>query len=281
MHSAETLVGMTFHPDMARIAPASSLRRRRGLAPAAFASLLLHGAAAALLLLASAPLPPDVAAKIIVVELAEPAVANIPAAPQAPTELSAATSPDPAERPPTVSPSDPVPPPPASTAGPAEINAPVTMPMPPSAPSSAPPRPAPPTRPRSTAALRAAPSRGVALVPPAEPAAAAPPAVGPTSQASAAALGDWRLQLAAWLRSHQVYPPAARSRGDEGSVGVHFSLDDAGHVLEVDLMNGSGVAALDEAALLLLRGATLPAPPPGTLQAQRSVSVQLRYRLER
>jgi TonB family protein len=51
-------------------------------------------------------------------------------------------------------------------------------------------------------------------------------------------------------------------------------------VRHVALESPSGFPALDAAALALLAGATLPAPPAGMDPARRSVSLPIRYRLE-
>ena len=63
-------------------------------------------------------------------------------------------------------------------------------------------------------------------------------------------------------------------------VRVRFELDPAGTVRHVALEAASGSPALDAAALALLSGATLPAPPAGMDPARRSVSLPIRYRLD-
>jgi protein TonB len=82
------------------------------------------------------------------------------------------------------------------------------------------------------------------------------------------------------VERHRRYPPAARFRQEEGVVRVRFELDAAGQVRHVALESPSGFPALDAAALALLAGATLPAPPAGMDPARRSVSLPIRYRLE-
>jgi len=100
-------------------------------------------------------------------------------------------------------------------------------------------------------------------------------ATGATSDA----LDAWRAALVAWLDAHRIYPESARLRGEQGAVGVRFSLAPSGDVKEADVQRGSGSETLDDAALSMLRGAHLPAPPAG-MDAQRlTVSVSIRYSL--
>lgn len=133
----------------------------------------------------------------------------------------------------------------------------------PATPAPAPSRPAPAQRP------------AIASV----PAAAALPAPGRPA-ASQDDIAAWQAALSAWVERHRRYPPAARFRQEEGVVRVRFELDPAGTVRHVALESPSGSSALDAAALALLSGATLPAPPPGMEAARRSVSLPIRYRLD-
>jgi protein TonB len=86
----------------------------------------------------------------------------------------------------------------------------------------------------------------------------------------------WRGALAAWLRAHRTYPEEARRAGTEGRVVIHFSIGPDGRVREVSLVTSSGAAMLDDAALAMLRGATLPPPPGG---AAVSLTLPIRYAL--
>ena len=140
---------------------------------------------------------------------------------------------------------------------------PVTWPQPAPAPAALPPRATPAQRP-STAA---------------PPAAIAPATPGPPA-ASQDEIATWQAALSAWVERHRRYPPAARFRQEEGVVRVRFELDPAGTVRHVALEAPSGSPTLDAAALALLSGATLPAPPAGMDPARRSVSLPIRYRLD-
>jgi protein TonB len=139
---------------------------------------------------------------------------------------------------------------------------PVAWPQP-AVPSPSPSRPAPAPR----QAVASAPVAAVPLAP-------GPPAASPQD------ITAWQAALSAWVERHRRYPPAARFRQEEGVVRVRFELDPSGSVRHVAVEAPSGSATLDAAALALLSGATLPAPPPGMDAARRSVSLPIRYRLD-
>jgi len=156
----------------------------------------------------------------------------------------------------------------------------------------------------------AAPNTGVALVPPPEPKAQPPKPVQhaapakerrrieaptrehATKQAKAAApssaannVGVGRSDadsnypglVSAHLRRHQQYPADARSRGEQGTATVSFSLDGGGRVTAARLIRGSGIASIDqEVQAMVRRSSPFPAPPSG-----RSVSftVPVSFRL--
>jgi TonB family protein len=76
-----------------------------------------------------------------------------------------------------------------------------------------------------------------------------------------------------------AYPESARQRGEQGAVGVRFTLTESGDVTTADIQHGSGSTTLDQATLAMLRGAHLPPPPLGTDPARRSICVSIRYQL--
>lgn len=83
--------------------------------------------------------------------------------------------------------------------------------------------------------------------------------------------------VSAHLRRHQQYPADARSRGDQGTATVSFSLDGGGRVTSARLVRGSGIASIDsEVQAMVRRSSPFPAPPSG-----RSVSftVPVSFRL--
>lgn len=63
--------------------------------------------------------------------------------------------------------------------------------------------------------------------------------------------------------------------GMPGTAGVRFSIDTAGHLIDVEIIRPSGVAALDREAIdIVRRAAPFPAPPPG---AQRNFTANVSF----
>jgi len=70
--------------------------------------------------------------------------------------------------------------------------------------------------------------------------------------------------VSAHLRRHQQYPTEARSRGDQGTATVSFSLDGGGRVTSSNLVRGSGSASIDqEVQAMVRRSSPFPAPLSG------------------
>jgi protein TonB len=83
--------------------------------------------------------------------------------------------------------------------------------------------------------------------------------------------------VSAHLRRYQQYPSDARSRGDQGTATVSFSLDGGGRVTSSRLTRGSGVTSIDsEVQAMVRRASPFPAPPAG---AVRSFTVPVSFRL--
>ena len=75
---------------------------------------------------------------------------------------------------------------------------------------------------------------------------------------------NYRGQVAAHLARHRQFPAEARSRGDEGTTLVTFSIDDGGTVTRIQLMRGSGIASFDQETQAMVRRASpFPTPPSG------------------
>ena len=83
-----------------------------------------------------------------------------------------------------------------------------------------------------------------------------------------------------WLAAHKRYPERARQRGDEGTVGIRFTVDAAGRVLDVAVTRSSGSTLLDDAAREMLTGQRVPPFPPSMTLAQTAVPVSIRFELE-
>ncbi|PBB23711.1 MULTISPECIES: energy transducer TonB [unclassified Mesorhizobium] len=94
------------------------------------------------------------------------------------------------------------------------------------------------------------------------------PAAGAAAPKSAAGVSGmdpakWESRLASWINRHKRYPSAAKSKGAQGNVNVAFAVDASGRVVSARVARSSGDPDLDRAALAVLQGATVPAPPPG------------------
>lgn len=105
----------------------------------------------------------------------------------------------------------------------------------------------------------------------------APVAVAPTQGAPNAknseAVVTWRTQLLALIEKNKRYPEAARSRREQGTAQVSFTLDRRGRVGDARVIQSSGASALDgEAVALLKRAEPFPVPPadlPGDIVVVR------------
>ncbi|MBZ9806695.1 energy transducer TonB [Mesorhizobium sp. BR1-1-9] len=86
----------------------------------------------------------------------------------------------------------------------------------------------------------------------------------PKSAAGAAGVSPakWESRLLSWIKRHTRYPSAARSRRSQGNADVAFTVDASGRVTSARVVRSSGDPDLDRAALAVLQGATVPAPPP-------------------
>ncbi|MEA2933934.1 MAG: periplasmic protein TonB [Variibacter sp.] len=75
---------------------------------------------------------------------------------------------------------------------------------------------------------------------------------------------NYRGLVAAHLARHKQYPADARSRGDQGTATVSFSLDGSGRVTSVRLSRASGFGSIDtEVTAMVRRASPFPAPPSG------------------
>jgi len=117
-------------------------------------------------------------------------------------------------------------------------------------------------KPRPKKEKAAPPKTAAAASADARPAAsaAAPKSAEATSR-SGVSPARWNSSVAAWIRRHTRYPSAARARRAQGNVKVTFTVDSSGRVVSARMAGSSGDPDLDRAALAVLQGATVPAPP--------------------
>jgi len=247
------------------------------------AAILLHVVACALTLAfvrePPAPSPPEDQTVTLVFEPPEapPSLAPEPAAPpEAPSPPEAAAPPPDAPTPPdpvAAQPEYPEPPAPAIEQPPVPAE-----PLPPLRAEEQPAEPhkAPPIHRPAAKAKSAEPARVAGQPRTAEPSTAAAPA---ESAAEAPIAADWQRSLAVWLAAHKVYPELARRRGEQGSVGLRFTANRSGRVLNVSLVSSAGSPALDAAAAKMVGDATLPPFPAGMPQQTATLTVTIRYAL--
>jgi protein TonB len=104
-----------------------------------------------------------------------------------------------------------------------------------------------------------------------------PPAPVRPSQARAE-LATWKSQIVTILEHNKRYPIEARSRAEQGTARLAFSIDHEGHLLSSRIVTSSGSAALDAETLALVRRAQ-PFPPPPPELAGSEMTVPLRFNI--
>lgn len=88
------------------------------------------------------------------------------------------------------------------------------------------------------------------------------------------AANAWAQKVHLQLKSHAQFPAEACGRTGEPKLG--FTLDRSGKVISSRLLSGSGVAAIDAAALAAVKAAQpFPPVPPEVPDSDLSVSVVL------
>jgi protein TonB len=169
------------------------------------------------------------------------------------------------------------------SAAPVAPSVPTALPKPPTAARPAPPPPLPRVPDQTTvntttpSDLTASSSFGseASATPAAHPAPSAVySALPPRSGVDAEGLRSYRLALAREARRHKRYPAKAIAAGWSGTAEVRVSVTPGRGVPVAQLTKSSGHAALDEAALEMLRLAMPATPVPAPLQ-ERAFSVDL------
>ncbi len=135
--------------------------------------------------------------------------------------------------------------------------------------AAAPPAPTMPAYRTTPAAM--APTQQAALPPARVP---APASSGTVSRGYEALLGEW-------LNSHKRYPESAREHGEEGRAVLRFAVERNGRVSQFAVVRSSGYPDLDAGLEDMMRGAVLPAFPADMPQSSITVSVTIRFSLER
>lgn len=97
---------------------------------------------------------------------------------------------------------------------------------------------------------------------PTEPVAAPAPPVTDAEPPPPVLSRDFEAELRAAIERAKVYPRIARIRGLFGTTHVAVTISPDGRLINARVVRSSGSKALDDAALVSVRNATLPAPPP-------------------
>ena len=269
---------------------AQTANRRSRLSRSLPSSVAAHVCVAVVVVLIARRLPPPIkpeAEPVTLVFAPAPAETLLDASP---AEDTAPEPAPPTQQPPPV----PEPPPPEPLPSAEQLAIPLPEPpppldpMPPPAVTLPPPPPAPfkpISRPPATKPASRPRPDNTAPVAPAPVEAQVATGGSPTAQVNpphhAAISPGWQAALGSWLQANKTYPEDARRRGDEGRATVHFTASREGRVTDFQLLSSTGSTVLDAAVERLLRGARLPAFPTGMDQEQVTVTLQIRYALER
>lgn len=103
---------------------------------------------------------------------------------------------------------------------------------------------------------------------------------GRAESGGTANVSSYQAEVLAHLQRYRIYPTEAKNRGITGIATVRFVLASNGSVISASLARGSGAAALDEAALSMVRRAS-PFPPfPADLgRSQMDFAAPIRFDL--
>lgn len=101
---------------------------------------------------------------------------------------------------------------------------------------------------------------------------------GPPNIDRSNAIPNWRSSVAALLERNKRFP--ADGRNDRGIAQIAFSIDRKGHVMSSRIVTTSGSAALDRAALdMVKRAQPFPPPPPALAGTEVSLTVPVRFNM--
>lgn len=104
--------------------------------------------------------------------------------------------------------------------------------------------------------------------------------VGDAKKDSKAIL-TYRKSLHLHLKKHQRYPSEARSRGEQGTVVIQFSIDRTGKMVEHSLQKSSGNPRLDDEALAAIeRASPFPLPPDEERGEQLKYSMPIQFKIK-
>ena len=87
----------------------------------------------------------------------------------------------------------------------------------------------------------------------------------------AASRASYAALVVAEIQAHRYYPASARERGEQGAVGVSFTIGPGGRVAAASVVRPSGFAELDDAARQIVRSISPPPPPGGSFTASTTI----------
>jgi protein TonB len=136
-------------------------------------------------------------------------------------------------------------------------------------------QPAPAREPAAEASARQRPAASEAARPRATESGEARAPAPSEARGAEVSPSRWQSRLNAHLNRFKRFPRGARSGG---TVSVRFTIDPSGQVLAASVASSSGDAALDQAAVDMVRRASpVPAPPPSIAQARMNLALPVRF----
>ena len=108
----------------------------------------------------------------------------------------------------------------------------------------------------------------------------APVTAKPVKAAAPNVEASWVTNVVQQLQRQRRYPAAARSRKEEGTVVLSFSVDRSGHVLPRTIAQSSGHTELDDEVMaLVMRAEPLPSFPASMPQQKVDLTLPMRFTL--
>jgi protein TonB len=102
----------------------------------------------------------------------------------------------------------------------------------------------------------------------------------PQAKTTPSSVVRWQSLLAAHIEHFKRYPIEARSRGDQGTARVAFTIDHEGRLLSSRIVQSSGSATLDKETLAMLaRAQPMPRPPDQVSDAELTFVVPVRFNI--